>query len=91
VDAAEGNNTAVDHAILRQTRKFFFTTVMFCIIWCLFNPDISWEFVTKRRKGVWIQGARREDDAGVLDNTSRRPNQRNAVDMPHCGGAVEFP
>ena len=44
-----------------------------------------------RRKGAWIQGARREGDAGVFDNTLRRPNQRNALDMPPCGGTVEFP
>jgi len=55
-----------------------------------FSPDISWGFVTRGRKGAWLQGARREGDKGILDNT-RRPNKRNAVDMPYCAPAVDIP
>ena len=55
----------------------------------LINPDISWGFVTRLRKRAWIQGARREGDAGIFDNMSRSPNKRNAVDMPDCADAVE--
>jgi len=47
-----------------------------------FNPDISYGFVARRRKRAWIQGARSEGDEGILHNMSRRPNKRNAVDMP---------
>jgi len=46
-------------------------------------------FVANRRKGAWIQGARSEGDAGILDNMSSRPNKRNAVDMHLCADAVE--
>ena len=53
------------------------------------SPDISYRFVARRRKGAWIQGARREGDEGILDNMSRRPNKRNAVDMPDCADVVE--
>ena len=35
------------------------------------------------------QGARREGDAGIFDNMSRRPNKRNEVDMHLCVDAVE--
>jgi len=31
-----------------------------------------------------------EGPADVFDNTSRRPTERNAVDMPVCAGAVEI-
>ena len=53
------------------------------------NPDISYGFVTRRRKRAWIQGVRSEGDEGILHNMSRRPNKRNAVDMPDCVAAVE--
>ena len=43
------------------------------------------------RNSAWIQGARSEDDDGIFDNMSRRPNKRNAVDMPYCTPAVEIP
>ena len=46
-------------------------------------------FVANRRKGAWIQGARREGDAGILDDMSSRPIRRNAVDMRLCADAVE--
>ena len=55
------------------------------------NPDISWGFVARERKMAWIQGARSEGDDGILFNMSRRPNKRNAVDMPSCAPAVEIP
>ena len=42
------------------------------------------------RKRAWIQGARRDGDEGIFDNMSRRPNKRNAVDMPYCAHAVEI-
>jgi len=53
------------------------------------NPLFSRDFVARRRRRAWIQGARREDSAGVLDSTSRNPTERNAVDMPVCAAAVE--
>ena len=31
-------------------------------------------------RGPWIQGARREEPAGVLDSTLRTPTERNAED-----------
>ena len=31
------------------------------------------------RKRAWIQGARSENDEGILHNMSRRPNKRNDV------------
>jgi len=46
-------------------------------------------FVARRCRGAWIQGARWEDSAGVLDSTSRNPTKRNAVDMPGCDAAAE--
>ena len=55
------------------------------------NPDISWGFVTSRRKRAWIQGARSEGDAGIFENMSRRLNKRNVADMPDCADAVEIP
>ena len=55
------------------------------------SPEISWGFVARQRKGAWIQGARSEGDEGILDDMSRRPNKRNAVDMPHCVAVVEAP
>ncbi len=56
----------------------------------IFNPLSSPGFVARRRRRAWIQGARREDSAGVLDSTSRNPTERNAVDMPGCAAAVEL-
>ena len=53
------------------------------------SPDISQGFVTRVRKRAWIQGARSEGAAGILDDMSRHPNKRNAVDMPDCAPAVE--
>ena len=38
-----------------------------------------------------MQGARREDSAGVLDGTSRNPTERNAADVPVCAAAAEIP
>jgi Fic family protein len=55
----------------------------------LFNPDISWGFVARRRKRAWLQGARSEGDEGILDDMPRRSNKRNAVDMPDCAAVVE--
>jgi hypothetical protein len=37
---------------------------------------------------AWIQGARRENSAGVLDGTSRNPTKRNDVDMLDCTDAA---
>ena len=54
-----------------------------------FNPDISYRFVPRVRKRAWIQGARRAGNVDILDNMSRRPNKRNAVDMPDCAASVE--
>jgi len=34
------------------------------------NPDISYGFVTRRRKRAWIQGVRSEGDEGILLNMS---------------------
>ena len=53
------------------------------------NPHFLRGFVARRRRRAWIQGARREDSAGVLDSTSRNPTERNAVDMPGSAAAVE--
>jgi len=55
------------------------------------SPDISWGFVARAYKRAWIQGARSEGDDGIFFNMSRRPNKRNAVDMPCCAPAVETP
>jgi hypothetical protein len=51
----------------------------------LFSPDL----VARRCRRAWIQGARPEGAAGVLDSTSRRPTERNAIDMPGSAAAVE--
>ena len=56
----------------------------------LVNPDISLGFA-RAHKRAWIRGARSEGDEGILTNTSRRPNKRNAVDMPSCAPEVEIP
>ena len=42
-----------------------------------------------RRVAARIQGARCEGGDGLLINMSRRPNKRNAGDMPGCVAAVE--
>jgi len=42
-------------------------------------------------ESAYRRGARSLGDAGILDNMSRRPNKRNAVDMPGCVAAVEIP
>ena len=52
-------------------------------------PHFSPGFVARRRRRAWLQGARREDSAGVLDSTSRSPTERNAGDMPGSAAAVE--
>jgi len=46
-------------------------------------------FLANRCKGAWIQGARREGDAGILNDMSRSPNKRNAVDMRLYADSVE--
>jgi hypothetical protein len=56
---------------------------------CLVSPHFSPGFVARRRRRAWIQGARREVSAGVLDSTSRKPTERNAVDIPGSAAAVE--
>ena len=53
------------------------------------SPHFSPGFVARRRRRAWMQGARREDSAGVLDSTSRSPTERNAADMPGSAAAVE--
>ena len=35
--------------------------------------------IANRCKGAWIQGARREGDAGIFNDMSRSPNKRNAA------------
>ena len=54
-----------------------------------YQPGYFMGFVANQRKGAWIQGARREGDAGILDDMSSRPIRRNAVDMRLCADAVE--
>jgi hypothetical protein len=57
-----------------------------CIInLLLFSPD----FVARRRRRAWMQGARPEGAAGVLDGTSTRPTERNAADTPESAAAAE--
>jgi len=43
------------------------------------------------RRACLPAGRRSEDDEGILNNMSSRPNKRNAVDMPACAAAVEIP
>ena len=53
------------------------------------SPHFSPGFLAKRRRRSWLQGARREDSAGVPYCTSRSPTERNAADMPGSTAAVE--
>jgi len=44
-----------------------------------------WVLPLCRRKRAWIQGARREDDEGILDNMSIKPNIHGALRAtPHA-------
>ncbi len=48
----------------------------------------SQDSVARWCRGPWIQGARLRPPAVILDSMSRRPIERNAVDMVLCATAV---
>ena len=68
----------------RNHQRFFYDGILFSD-----GVDI---LPTNRLPGAddrVIQGARRAGNADIFENMSRRPNKRNAVDMPDCAPAVE--
>jgi len=58
----------------------------------MFNPHFLPGIVAKRRRCLWMQGARSGDDIGVktvVTPVLRRPRERNAADAGIFGVAAD--
>src|SRR5258708_38784823 len=53
------------------------------------NPHFSPPLVARTQSVARMQSARSEADEGVVEPTSRRPNERNEADGPQSASAAE--